>query len=108
MIEFITYLSIFIRLISCILLAFLVMPRVWEETKVEDGLGALRKKLFAGFVVFLGINIFVMGANFTRAAHIVPEVETVAVTTLVNAVGQLIISIILVFIYHRDYGREVK
>lgn len=104
--EMLTYLSVFIRFIASVIIAFMVMPKVWEETKVGDGLGRLRRLIFLGITIFLGSNIFVMGTNFGRVIDLLPEDPTIGFLALTNSVQVLILSIILHLIYSYDYGRE--
>ncbi len=104
--ELQTYISVFIRFIASMILVFFVLPKVWEETKVGNGLGRLRRIIFLGFIVFLGVNIFVMGANFSRAIHLVDETGTVGIISIINSLGQLILSFVLYIIYNEDYGRN--
>lgn len=106
--ELLAYISLFLRFISTIIMVFFVLPKVWEETKVGNGLGKLRKKIFMGFIIFLGINIFIMGTNLAREIQLIPYDTTVYFISLVNSMGQLVISIIFYVIYHDDYGKIDK
>lgn len=107
MLEIQTTIGLLFRIAAALVMIFLVLPRIWREAQVYDGLGRLRKLIFFASVVFSAANILLIGINVGRTSGLIHWNSTGA-ASVINGASELILSIILYLIYHYDYGRTRK
>lgn len=98
--------SIFLRIVSCVLLLFFCIPLQVKEAQVKNGLRKLRFQLLAfGIILFL-TNLFYLGCLWLALDVVQNPIN--AFLQIVNAVAFLVLSVIGHLMYRTQYTDEAK
>lgn len=94
--------AIHIRIIAECVLLFFVMPRVWAETKVGDGLRRLRFFIFWAMILYVVIGLALIHMNFCNIVGCT-SISITGKVAIIQAFAFLNINVILWLIYHQKY-----
>ncbi len=92
------------RLIALVILYFSVIPRMFKEVRVADGLITLRRQILLGGIVYTITGTLFLTINTLRTIGIFNN-DIVGILSLIAGISSLMIAIVLHLIYSRDYGR---
>lgn len=104
--ELFIFIGIIVRVIGLTIIVVEVMPKMFIEAKVENGLGFLRKSLFIMISLFVLLNIAFTVWNSARLLNYADD-SLINIIGIANSVNTLIIAIFIYLIYHKKYpGQE--
>lgn len=101
MVDLLTILSVVIRVVY-IVVFFLYLPNLLEETVVSDDLKKLRNAIFFAIILHTTTNLIFLIFQITRFFHVVTAFE-MSVFSFINAVSYVITGFILFWIYKSRY-----
>lgn len=99
-------LSIAIRILGVIMVTLFFLPLQFREAQVKNGLILLRYELLIGGILFMFINL--PSLYFLFDILDTPQKFTNVLLQILNAVGYLLIAILLVVIYRQQFSEEQK
>lgn len=99
------FIGIIIRVIGLTIIVVEVLPKMFTEAKIENGLGFLRKSIFIMISLFVLLNIVFTVWNSARLLHYTDN-SLINIIGLANSVNTLIIAVFIYLIYHRKYPEE--
>jgi hypothetical protein len=100
--------ALLFRVISSIVLIFLLIPLQLKEAKVKNGLRMLRLKLLSVGFILLVTNILSIGLIFITGVDVVLLKILTAVLQFMNAVSALALALVFLSIYHQSYTEAAK
>lgn len=93
--------AIVIRIVSILIMLFLVIPRMYAEIQKTDDIRFLRVSLFILGILLTFIPLGSLFINFCVLADSCNQIQYIDDTAFFNSTNQLIIAIVLFLIYHR-------
>ena len=102
-----TAIASIMRVAALVIMTISVLPRVYRESQVPNGIGLLRRLILFAISIFYSTNLVVTIINIMRIFDVVDE-SVIGGVALLNGVGELLLVSALYVIYKLDYGREKK
>lgn len=99
-------LTIILRVVGILLIGLGVLPRAWKEAQVGNGIGRLRKMIFAGILCYFLINLIVFCFTLMRIVFLTNDFVPLA--SFFNGFQSTVMGVILYIIYHSNFGQIKK
>jgi hypothetical protein len=96
-----------IRIVAELIMVFLVIPRVWRESRIKDGLFNLRLLILWAIICYFSIGLALIHMNFCNVTGCT-SINATGKVAIIQAFAFLNVNFVLYMIYHQKYKKGVK
>lgn len=107
--EFLLYAATGFRILGILIFMAGVLPAMYQETRVKDGLISLRWSILICTLIYVILQIVGLTSFITSPREVEGILDIVRLNpyfnalSLINSLGIFVIAIIMYLIYHREY-----